>query len=287
MNGIRLQSGRWNVECLPEDGARISRLQFAGLDILTRAPESFQLPATDFGLYETRPVYGYDDCFPTVDSCRFPVGDNFEIPDHGELCWLPWKVTAEGNCLDCSVRSAILPVTFRRKMVFGESSLRWEFEVVNESGCEIPIFHVMHGLMSLDQVIIIELPECEGISDEINDKQLPHRSGEELSQWLLGRDQGVAEMLLLRKIKSGMACIGFQNGLFLQMEFSAELFPTFGIWWNNAGYPDEAGCRRTECAFEPIPGTKSSFEASYADGVHLSVPAEGQLGWTINWNIFN
>jgi hypothetical protein len=63
--------GRWTLDCSLADGARIGRLQFDGIDLLTRAPAAFRPPAGDYGDYELRPVYGYDDCFPTVDR-TFP-----------------------------------------------------------------------------------------------------------------------------------------------------------------------------------------------------------------------
>ncbi|MBU0640301.1 MAG: hypothetical protein KKB50_15655 [Planctomycetes bacterium] len=63
------------------------------------------------------------------------------------------------------------------------------------------------------------------------------------------------------------------------------MFGTLGIWWNNAGYPDEDGCQRIECAFEPIPGPTSSLAEAYPGKGHLSVPPQGRLAWEITWNI--
>ena len=89
MDLISAQYGPWEVECLPADGARLHALRFAGRDLLTGPPERFQPPEQDFGEYETRPVYGYDDCFPSVDPSDLPGHPGIRIRDHGELCWLP------------------------------------------------------------------------------------------------------------------------------------------------------------------------------------------------------
>ncbi len=85
------QFDKWLVEYTKEDGARLNRLSFDNHDLMTIEPELFHPPSTDYGEYETRPVYGYDDCFPSVDVCEFP-GKEWNIPDHGELCWLGWDV---------------------------------------------------------------------------------------------------------------------------------------------------------------------------------------------------
>ncbi|NQT91889.1 MAG: hypothetical protein HQ559_03940, partial [Lentisphaerae bacterium] len=64
--------GKWEVECVAGDGGRISRLSFAGRDLLTGPPADFRPPTLDYGTYEERPVYGYDDCLPTVVACEYP-----------------------------------------------------------------------------------------------------------------------------------------------------------------------------------------------------------------------
>jgi hypothetical protein len=81
---VKADFGNWHVECLPEDGARISVLKYFGNDLLTPKTSCFKKPEKDYGEFELRPVYGYDDCFPTVDKCSYPEG-NFECRDHGEL----------------------------------------------------------------------------------------------------------------------------------------------------------------------------------------------------------
>ena len=112
-------------------------------------------------------------------------------------------------------------------------------------------------------------------------------SPDEVEERLFALPQGKALMLLLRSVGSGSIIVTFKNRMGLEIKFPAELFPTLGIWWNNGGHPDEEGCRRTECAFEPIPGTWSSLAASFRDGTYLSAPANGSVKWAIIWAIHN
>jgi len=92
-------------------------------------------------------------------------------------------------------------------------------------------------------------------------------------------------MLLLKDIDAGSVKLGLQNNLNLQMTFDNKLFPTLGIWWNNRGYPEEAGLRRAECAFEPIPGASSNLFKSYNDGVCLAVEPGKSMHWEIVWKM--
>jgi len=93
-------------------------------------------------------------------------------------------------------------------------------------------------------------------------------------------------MFLLKEIAGGSVKLSFRNGLKLEIGFNHTLFPTLGIWWNNNGYPSE-GQRRTECAFEPIPGTCSDLSKSFRDGV-LSLCRKGQpMIWEVTWTVLH
>ncbi|MBK8884772.1 MAG: hypothetical protein IPN67_21190 [Bacteroidales bacterium] len=89
MNILKADFNNWHIQYAPEDGARIVSLNYSGYDLLTTEPAVFRKPGRFCGEYETRPVYGYDDCFPTVDQCNYP-GGNSGCRDHGELCWQQW-----------------------------------------------------------------------------------------------------------------------------------------------------------------------------------------------------
>lgn len=280
----KFQCDRWSVVYTLEDGARLNRLAFDGDDLLTVEPPSFRPPSADYGQYERRPVYGYDDCFPTVDSCVFPELD-WTVPDHGELCWLEWQVSEKPNGLDFSVRSKVLPVLFRREMRFGQTGLTWVYEVINGSDKKLPFQHVMHPLMPLQEIVTIALPEFESIYDEIAPQTMDLKDAEAVQDFLLSQALGSVNMLILQKVKMGEMSLTYKNGLCLEVTFSEKDFPSIGIWWNNSGYPDEGGCRRNECAVEPIPGFSSVLTDAYEVGSCLWVLPRERFSWRVRWKI--
>ena len=253
-----MQIGRWEIECDLADGARIGRLRFDGMDLLTTEPANFRPPKAKYGRYETRPVYGYDDCFPTVEACE-------QWPDHGELCWLRWS----GNPLECSAISTLAPLRFTRRLDFEASRLRWNFAAENSGLTPFPVQHVMHPLMPCDAMGAIELPAGEGYDPR-------HVAAD-----LLASASGNARMLYLKNVSKGIVRVTFRRGLQLTVHFPIDLFPTLGIWWHNRGYPDEQGVRRSECAFEPVPG----YDSKLINGTTLTVPAQGRLAWHIDWEV--
>lgn len=276
--------GSWYVEYSSKDGASLNRLCYDGFDLLTTKPETFHSPSTDYGRYETRPVYGYDDCFPTVDSCVFPDLD-WTVPDHGELCWLSWKTSAKSDRLSFSVSSKTLPLLFKREMHFTETGITWAFEVLNESDKILPFQHVMHPLMPLHEIVHVDLPPFKSVINEISNQTMDLKNPEAVQDFLLNQASGTANMLLLQRVEIGKMSWTFRNGFRLEVTFPEKYFPTIGIWWNNSGYPDEEGCRRNECAFEPIPGPTSVLTEAYKDGSCLSVPPGKRFTWKIQWKI--
>lgn len=281
--GQTFEFGKWVTEYDLQDGARIGKLVYDGIDLVTTEPEIFKAPEADYGLYETRPVYGYDDCFPSVEQSMYP-GWKWKIPDHGELCWLPWEHEIQENCLIFSVGSKVLPLLFKRILVFGETSLIWKFEVINIGVTPLPFQHVIHPLMPLNDVTDVELPEFESLNNE-KGEQFHLKKPKDLKDFLLNRIPGDFHMLFLQGVKEGRINWTFKDILRIQMDYPLTLFPTIGIWWNNSGYPDEEGCRRNECAFEPIPGRSSTLAEAVDDKLALIAEPGKPFAWEITWNL--
>lgn len=279
------QFGPWVIEFTLQDGGRLDRLAYNNIELLTLEPDKFQPPTTDYGEYENRPVYGYDDCFPSVETCHFP-GSDWEIPDHGEVCWLPWELQKRENNLVFETASEKLPVKLIRSMEFSENKLIWSFSVENLGKNAIPFQHVMHPLMPLKDITNIELPDFELTYDAINQKALSLKGQEALKQFILSQPSGTTHMLFLQNIKEGRMSWEHLNKLRIEAHFSKELFPSIGIWWNNNKYPDEDNCRRNECALEPIPGLNSVLSDAFQDEKCLTVNPSESFNWEIIWHIY-
>ena len=281
---VKKYFGNWYIECDPDDGARIQVLKYAGNDLLTVKPELFKAPLKFTGEYETRPVYGYDDCFPTVDTCTYP-GKPDICRDHGELCWQQWKFEDYDNKLIFETDCLRPNVKFRRILEFHGSKLLWKFEVVNCSEEKVIFLHVMHALLPLQNIQKLNLPEYGRIIDEIHSKELVLENSQDLVSDLFNIKSGDYKMLLLSKLKGNRIRVGFESDLALSITFDKEIFPTLGIWWNNAGYPAEEGLERIECAFEPIPGSCSDLSKSFSDGIFLETDPGKSISWEISWEV--
>jgi hypothetical protein len=282
----KFEFGPWVVEFTPEDGARLDRISYNNYDLITTAPESFYKPNSDYGEYENRPVYGYDDCFPSVEECSFP-SLKWVVPDHGEICWLNWDVIRGDDRLTFHTKSKVLPVHFKREMIFTSNRITWNFEVYNESNEKLPFQHAMHPLMKLTEISTVHFPGFQTAYNKTIGKNIKFKNPIDIQDYLLSQPKGTANMLFLKNIKNGRMNWTYKNGFLLKITFAKKHFPTIGIWWNNFGYPAENGIQRNECAFEPIPGFSSNLSEAYNEGRYLSVLPKDRFVWQINWELYN
>jgi hypothetical protein len=277
--------GLWLVEYTAEDGARLNRLCYDNYDLMTKAPGTFRVPKTDFGEYEKRPVFGYDDCFPSCGTCKFP-GTNWQIPDHGELCWLGWDIAVGQNNLTFTVKSKGMPLIFTREMIFLDSSIKWKFKVFNNGSTDLPFQHIIHPLLKLSEIKGFELPGFGSVFNKSTERKLDLQDSRAVKNYLASQPKGTANMLYIRNIDNNKITVNYRNGINLRIVFPLELYTTIGIWWNNLGYPDEEGIRRDECAFEPVTGSTSVLSETYEEGKHLLVSSGKEQSWEIEWEIF-
>lgn len=282
---VDVTRGDWEIVCRGDDGGRLDRLRYRGTDLLTCRPRHFEPPAgAEAAAYEQRPVYGYDDCFPSYLPCPFP-GRDWPIPDHGELCWLSWDLERTDDGLVCRTASEVLPVRFERRLQVAGHALHWYFAAHNDGPNDLPLLHVMNPLMSLQEVENLTLPAYGMRIDELRGRKLPFKEPPELARDLLATDHGTCRRLLLRNVKEGRVTIGFHHGLRLTMHWKKSIFPTLGIWWNNAGYPDQDGLRRAEFALQPVTGPASSLAESCTDGKCLFLGPRRSRQWEVSWTV--
>ncbi|MHB8578856.1 MAG: hypothetical protein ACYDA4_03225 [Ignavibacteriaceae bacterium] len=281
----KFKYGPWIIEFSADDGARLDRILYNNYDLVSTKPNHFRKPNSDYGEYENRPVYGYDDCFPSVKECFFP-GREWKIPDHGEVCWLNWDFIKGDDRLTFYTISKVIPARLKREMIFTDSSITWNFEVYNEGNEELPFQHVMHPLMKLTEISTVHFPGFQSAYNKTTEQNLKLKNPDEIHDYLITQPKGTANMLFLRKIKGGQMSWTYKNGLLLKVIFPKKYFPTIGIWWNNIGYPDENGIRRDECAFEPTPGFTSDLSEAYNEGRCLTVLPKDRFVWQIIWELY-
>ncbi len=101
---------------VPELGAKIISLKNlrTGREWMWHPPGGLKLFRNHPGdAFSKSPLAGADECLPTITPCSW---QGRELPDHGEVWNVPWKVdpvALESGILKTSVRLEISPFEFR------------------------------------------------------------------------------------------------------------------------------------------------------------------------------
>jgi len=279
---VQLATGDWLVECLPDDGGRLGRLSYRGVELVNTKPRPFRQPKRNFGRYETRRS--------TVMTIVSRVSILATIRVSPGLCRIMASFAGcRGRCAQRPAASSAAPAASGCARLRAHHAIRWRHTHVDFHGGEqrrdSPAFlHVMHAMLPLQKITGLTLPGFKSAAFETETKAPLPANDSQAARFLLKRPAGSATMLILRGIAAGRFAVTLA-GLTLNVEFPRKLFPALGIWWNHAGYPDESGLQRSECGLEPLSGPWSSLARSCAEGGGLCVPAKRRLTWTVKWTI--
>jgi hypothetical protein len=143
----------------------------------------------------------------------------------------------------------------------------------------------MHPLLPLERIIKLHLPGFKNVFDDINQIMLDIKTAESMSEFLLSQPAGSFTMLYLQQVEKGWMGWEYDTGVRVEADFPDNMFPSIGIWWNNQAYPDENSLRRTECAFEPIPGSNSVLSDAFKEKKCLYVRPKETINWQIKWRV--
>ena len=112
-------------------------------------------------------LIGADECLPTVEPCRWK---GRQLPDHGELWAVPWKVLAHSaDSLDMEVRAPISPFRLRRRIhLFGRAA-RFSCTVENIGDSAEEFLWAFHPLLNFGPGDYLEIPaKTARIGSQIN-----------------------------------------------------------------------------------------------------------------------
>ncbi len=128
---MTIESSGLAVTVLPERGAEIHRVidKVTGIDILFHAP--WGLPSrldppragSDGHRFLERYAGGWQELFPSTNDPCIVAGQ--EMPLHGEVAAIPWRVTQDGeSTLVCVIDCATLPLRLERQMTLDSAAAR-------------------------------------------------------------------------------------------------------------------------------------------------------------------
>jgi len=151
---VRLLGGPWEATVRPERGGRITSLRLRGEELLD---QGIGVDDSASGEFVAGGAWGWDEMVPNVEATAYPGIGPFagvELPDHGEAWRLPWTVI-DGATMECAGR--ILPWKLARRIVLGDSAVRFEYAYTNAGDAPLFAYWCAHPLFRYEADMHVEV----------------------------------------------------------------------------------------------------------------------------------
>lgn len=213
-------------------------------------------------------LIGADECFPTVAACQWK---GRQLPDHGELWAVPWKVLAHSaDSLDMDVRAPISPFRLRQRIHLAGRAARFSYTVENTGDSAEEFLWAFHPLLNFGPGDYLEIPaKTARIGSQINTPfgsrgaaiALPEPvPGVRLDRMDFGPLGPAAVKYFTDNLEEGRAALVRPAiGRRLVFEFDLTQLNTVGVWINAGGW---GGYRHV--AIEPTNGAPDPLDAAAA-----------------------
>ena len=245
---------------------------------------------------------GWDECFPTVAPCPYPLAPwrGTPLPDHGELWSQAWEVEVDraasgGVVVRGRVGGLALPYRFERRIGLEQDTalLRVDYAVRNEGADDLAFIWSAHPLLTLEPGMRLSLPEGavvqvneggrNGAAPEPGEYRWPPRvAGRELDlSQLPDPSAGVSLKLWSLPLAEGWVALVAREGE-LRFRFDPALLPQVGLWLNAGGWAGDGDEPYGNLGLEPCIGAQDALdEAVERWGLHETLPAGGLREWWI------
>jgi hypothetical protein len=167
---ITLESDVMSAQFLPSIGSKMCSLVYKPLQrelMVQRPNEKYLLQPYD-GDYESAECSGFDEMFPTIDTCFYESypWQGTKIPDHGEVWALKWDHKIENDQLLMSTYGVRFPYKLEKVVSFTTPHiLHTKYTLTNLSDFDFDFMWAAHTMINLeDNVELVLPPGVEGVN---------------------------------------------------------------------------------------------------------------------------
>jgi galactose mutarotase-like enzyme len=280
---VRLANEDLSVDVLASRGARITSVKSRrdGREWLSAAHEDERLAPSYGARFTDTDHFGWDEMFPTVDACVYPVEPYVgqTVPDHGELWSATWEVVDEtSTSISQRVHSDHFGYTFERSLVLEGATLRTQYScVVDESTpATLPMLWALHPQFAVRHGSRVLLSKEPAYLLDTTDATFVQRV-EWNGDLVVERDvkPGDDRMLYAAPEAVHEARIVDPNGASLSLTWDRAFAPYLGIWMDNGRFASER-----VVALEPTNGFFDELARAQRSGtVGLFTPGRRVSWW--------
>ena len=161
---IVLESSRIRAEFISDPGGKMTSLinKETGYEYLVQRKNKVYRDQPFDGVFVDGECSGYDDMFPTIDTCNYEDEPwaGIKMADHGEVWSLPWKCAVDDLSLCMSVEGVRFPYKLEKNIYFkNENSIRLDYTLTNYSPYDFKFLWAGHFMINIEEGAIVKVPD--------------------------------------------------------------------------------------------------------------------------------
>ncbi|MEO8395611.1 MAG: hypothetical protein ABI700_21630 [Chloroflexota bacterium] len=300
---LTLESEVMSAQFLPSIGSKMASLIYKPLqrELMVQNPSEKYLLQPYDGHYESAECSGFDEMFPTIDTCfydRYPW-QGTKIPDHGEVWSLAWEPKIAGEALTMTTYGVRFPYKLEKCVWFAAAHiLRTEYTLTNLSAFDFNFLWAAHTMINIENGVELVLPSgvekvvscsAKGSIGSYGEEgrwpqvEQPDGSIRDLSKLRPITTRNSEKYYIKGKMPQGWCALKYHESNFgLALTFPVKTVPYLAI------LPNEGGWRDIHNIFlEPATGTFDRPDIARMRSEYSTVRAHSTYEWHLNITLGN
>jgi len=275
-SAVKLENELLSVIVLPSIGGKVASIykKDKNFELLFQNKEDHYTKPSLYKAFEEYDAAGFDDAFPTIDSCIVSY-NNKEIlyPDHGEIWSGEFQYKMEGELLYLEYHSQILDYEYTKTLSLEGENLVCRYSILNTGNDSFPFIWAFHCLVKCEEdmelffprgtekVITVQNSNMLGAVGTIHTYPITRNlQGEaySLNRVLPASFQNTEKYYVSGMVQEGSCGIYYPNqDVRYTLYFDKKKLPYLGFWVTEGGFRGDYNCD-----LEPTNG--------YYDDIHIA-----------------
>jgi galactose mutarotase-like enzyme len=292
VHAIEITTGSLTALFLPLYGAKLASLKDTktGREFLEQAAGKTYKKLDYAEDYVAAECSAFDDMFPTCDKYRcnqFPW-QGAELPDHGEVCGLPWQYEAGAESVHMWVYSPRFGYKLEKWIRTEAGKLVIDYRATNNTRFEFDFLYGAHCMIAAEEGAVIETEFGAGSEAALIFDNTGKR-GRYCGPFVWNADSGVTpdrndksnyKIFFDAPAKEGWCSYTYKDGSRLRFCYSPDKLPYLGIWFN---WGDLKGMYNF--AFEPCSGSYDRPDLARMHNQYSTLAPHGIYEWSISFEV--
>lgn len=289
VSAVNVETQKLIATFLPELGGKFTSLidKRTNRQLMEQNPGEKYQKLSYAGEYVPAECSAFDDMFPTIDAFRcnqFPW-NGAEMPDHGEVCGLPWDYEITGDSLKLSTYGVRFPYRFQKSVGEENGNIKISYKVTNLCPFDFDFVYAAHCMIAGEAGAEVTFPFSHGeICTGIFHEQHEFSYGDKMT-WQgctlpPKGDNRAYKFFFDKPIPEGWCKCTYKDGSFVKMVFPEDKLPWMGLWLNTGSFKN-----MYNIAFEPCSGTHDRPDIARQHGKFSVLPAKGTYEWFLKFEV--